>query len=197
MSGTQSRKQKILGDVKRKRHQRTIASFAIAIVLIAVVVVAIYFSTISNGQILIPANTGFDASCARPLHTHDVSGTIHVETAVNRNYTVGDFFLIWNKVLNQSGVFPYNQPLPSYLNCVTGTSLAYHSHPTLSIFYKKNGPSTINMTVNGNPEPLLQSYVFLKNAATAADTCTPPAGVTGCVPDSVVITYGPGVPAAF
>ena len=197
MSGTQSRKQKILGDVKRKRRQRTIASFTIAIVLIVVVVVAVYFATISSGGILIPANVGLDATCTRPLHTHDVSGTIHVEPAVDHNFTVGDFFLIWNKVLNKTGVFPYNQALPSYLDCVTGTSLAYHAHPTLSIFYKKNGPPTINMTVNGNPEPLLQNYVFLKNAATAAAPCTPPAGVTGCVPDNVIITYGPGVPAAF
>lgn len=193
----QSRKQRILGDVKKKRRQRTIYSLAIAIALIAIVVVGIYvLANNGNGSVLIPANTGFDASCARPLHTHDTSGTIHVETDVNRNYTVGDFFLIWNKVFNGSGVFPYNQPLPSNLACVTGT-LVYHSHPTLTIFVKKDGPSTVTMTVNGNPEPLLQNYVFIKNAATPNAGCTPPAGVTGCVADTVVITIGPNIPTAF
>lgn len=195
---SQSRKQRILQDVKKKRRQRATYSIVIAIVLVAIVVVGIYaLSTQNNGQILIPGNTGFDASCARPVHTHDVSGTLHVETDVNRNYTVGDFFLIWNKIFNSSGVFPYNQPLPSYLACVTGGTLAYHSHPTLAIFYKKDGPSTITMTVNGNPEPLLQNYVLPKNAATPSATCTPPPGVTGCIPVSIVITYGPGIPAAF
>jgi hypothetical protein len=30
-----------------------------------------------------------------PLHTHDASGTIHVESTVNRNFTLGEFINIW------------------------------------------------------------------------------------------------------
>ena len=30
-----------------------------------------------------------------PLHTHDSNGTIHVESSVHRNYTLGEFFQIW------------------------------------------------------------------------------------------------------
>jgi hypothetical protein len=30
-----------------------------------------------------------------PIHTHDSSGTIHVESTVNRNYTLGQFLSIW------------------------------------------------------------------------------------------------------
>ena len=30
-----------------------------------------------------------------PLHTHDDSGIIHVESAIDRNYTLGEFFKIW------------------------------------------------------------------------------------------------------
>ena len=30
-----------------------------------------------------------------PLHTHDTSGIIHVESTVNRNYTLGEFLNIW------------------------------------------------------------------------------------------------------
>lgn len=30
-----------------------------------------------------------------PLHTHDSSGIIHVESSVNRNYTLGEFFQTW------------------------------------------------------------------------------------------------------
>jgi hypothetical protein len=37
---------------------------------------------------------GADGAAA-PLHTHDVSGTIHVESTVNRNYTLGEFLDIW------------------------------------------------------------------------------------------------------
>jgi hypothetical protein len=30
-----------------------------------------------------------------PLHTHDASGTIHVESSIIRNYTLGEFLNIW------------------------------------------------------------------------------------------------------
>jgi hypothetical protein len=35
-----------------------------------------------------------------PLHTHDSSGTIHVESSANRNYTLGEFLNIWGLDLN-------------------------------------------------------------------------------------------------
>lgn len=37
-----------------------------------------------------------------PLHTHDTSGTIHVETSINRNYTLGEFLDTWGE-LEHSG----------------------------------------------------------------------------------------------
>jgi hypothetical protein len=30
-----------------------------------------------------------------PLHTHDGTGTIHIESVVNRDYTLGEFLSIW------------------------------------------------------------------------------------------------------
>ena len=35
-----------------------------------------------------------------PLHTHDSSGIIHVESSVNRIYTLGEFFKVWGLNLN-------------------------------------------------------------------------------------------------
>jgi len=32
-----------------------------------------------------------------PLHTHDTSGRIHIETDVNRLYSIGDFYRVWGK----------------------------------------------------------------------------------------------------
>jgi len=40
-------------------------------------------------------------SAMAPLHTHDNSGIIHVESTVNRNYTLGEFLNIWG--LNVKG----------------------------------------------------------------------------------------------
>ena len=30
-----------------------------------------------------------------PLHNHDDSGTIHIESTVNKNCTLGEFLTIW------------------------------------------------------------------------------------------------------
>jgi hypothetical protein len=45
-----------------------------------------------------------------PMHTHDSSGTIHIESTVNREYTLGEFLRIWGidpgtveKVTDKSG----------------------------------------------------------------------------------------------
>ncbi len=38
---------------------------------------------------------GGSNSCFEPVHTHDFSGIIHIESPTNTNYTIGNFFNIW------------------------------------------------------------------------------------------------------
>ncbi|MDA4130947.1 MAG: hypothetical protein OK457_09265 [Thaumarchaeota archaeon] len=38
---------------------------------------------------------GSTSSCFEPVHTHDSSGVIHIESPTNTNYTLNDFFNIW------------------------------------------------------------------------------------------------------
>ncbi len=45
-----------------------------------------------------------------PMHTHDAGGTIHIESTVEREYTLGEFLAIWGldpagivQVTNSSG----------------------------------------------------------------------------------------------
>jgi hypothetical protein len=37
-----------------------------------------------------------------PVHTHDTSGTIHVEASVTRGFTLGEFFSVWGQPLGPS-----------------------------------------------------------------------------------------------
>ena len=37
-----------------------------------------------------------------PLHTHDTSGIIHIESTVVRTFTLGQFFDVWGKTFNEN-----------------------------------------------------------------------------------------------
>lgn len=50
----------------------------------------------------IPATAGIVSGCMAEVHTHDLSGTIHVETAdAFRNFYLRDFFLVFDKPLQR------------------------------------------------------------------------------------------------
>lgn len=53
----------------------------------------------------IPTNIGITANCMRPVHTHDASGTIHIETPDNRAVYLRDFFGIWGKAFGRDYIF--------------------------------------------------------------------------------------------
>ncbi len=79
----------------------------------------------------VPADIGITPGCLEPLHTHDTSGQIHIETTVNRLYTIGDFFLVWKK--------PFGAPTQMLVN---GTSTApnasvilYDQPETIALYY--------------------------------------------------------------
>jgi hypothetical protein len=204
MSQTQTRKQKILGDVKRKRRQRAITSITIAVILIAIIVAAVIFLrpasnalqlpdylshcvigsgfyhshpeltiTVNGANVPVPQNT-FDSSCQQPIHTHNEVGVLHIETDQDRDYKLGDWFLLWGHfensatraILNSSQIFGFK------------TDVTHH----------------LTMTVNGVNDTSFQNHTFPRNAA--------PTGGTGgvglcsvaqnqpCVKDNIVITYG-------
>ncbi|MBU6501084.1 MAG: hypothetical protein KGJ89_03075 [Patescibacteria group bacterium] len=58
-----------------------------------------------NGQQQdIPANIGITLACMHPIHTHDTSGTLHVESPEARDFTLADFFAVWDKTFNQNQI---------------------------------------------------------------------------------------------
>jgi hypothetical protein len=50
------------------------------------------------------------------LHTHDETGVIHVESPVQRSYTLGDFFDIWHQPLSAAQVGPDKGAVTAFLN---------------------------------------------------------------------------------
>lgn len=63
-----------------------------------------HLEIIQDGQpVVVPADIGIEASCMRPIHTHDVSGTIHLEFPVKRDFTLGEFFQVWGQPMQKDG----------------------------------------------------------------------------------------------
>jgi hypothetical protein len=65
-------------------------------------------SIVLNGKKeVIPANIGITDICMHPLHTHDDTGTIHVESPVEKDFTLGDFFAVWGKDFSNIKILDY------------------------------------------------------------------------------------------
>jgi len=77
--------------------------------------------TINNESYPIPAGIGIiPNNCIYWLHTHDVSGIIHIESPVEKEFTLGQFLRIWNK-FNSSDIIVQNITN----NNINGTVVVY------------------------------------------------------------------------
>lgn len=53
---------------------------------------------------------GCDQPCISPLHTHDVTGVLHTESATAEDNTLGQFFIEWGQRLDEDCVATYCRP---------------------------------------------------------------------------------------
>ncbi|MBI4214801.1 hypothetical protein HY546_02295 [archaeon] len=63
---------------------------------------------VGGSERVLPANVGVTGSCMYWLHTHDPTGQIHVESSVNRPFTLGQFLKVWNKTQRETIPFSLN-----------------------------------------------------------------------------------------
>lgn len=62
-----------------------------------------HLTIIKNGEEQeIPANIGVSVACMRPIHTHDSSGKLHIEFPRQHDFTLRDFFEIWDKAFSSA-----------------------------------------------------------------------------------------------
>ena len=60
-----------------------------------------------NGQLIyIPPQIGIiPGKCIYWMHTHDGTGIVHIESPINRHFTLGQFFDLWKSKLSNPKVF--------------------------------------------------------------------------------------------
>ncbi|MEK9160840.1 MAG: hypothetical protein AAB440_02265 [Patescibacteria group bacterium] len=56
---------------------------------------------------IIPRDIGINALCMRAIHTHTADGTIHIEAPHERDFTLADFFAVWEKPFNETQILEY------------------------------------------------------------------------------------------
>lgn len=62
---------------------------------------------INGEEQIIPAEIGIQPTCMNSLHTHDATGTLHVEAPEKRDFTLGDFFAVWQKPFSQNELLDF------------------------------------------------------------------------------------------
>jgi hypothetical protein len=126
-----------LGRHKRRKNILKIGIPIVGAVIVLGVVFGIQASeqgTMDTKMVMhIPENVGIDNTLWKdhsldkygmqgmsPLHTHDNSGTLHVESTVNRDYTLGEFVNVWGSLDTGSGkilkVTVNGQPISDWKN---------------------------------------------------------------------------------
>ena len=215
----QSRKQRVLEEVKRKRQQRTIISLTIVAVLIAIIGVGVWALAMNSGKggnfpfpclgqeyvnlhvhpwlrinvntdtsggnttvpITIPAAVGIlspgfnqgavsSGSCYEPMHTHDSSGIIHIESqSTSDQYTLANFFKIWQvtcQIQSQDCVL------------INGVNRPIVFNQTDILGYTSGQGHTVSLIVDGqnytspNPENLvMNNYDYCTQTTIQSNPC--------------------------
>lgn len=61
-----------------------------------------------NGQpVLVPANIGVGQRWISPIHTHDASQIIHIESPIVATFTLGQFFDVWGVKFTETAIGGY------------------------------------------------------------------------------------------
>lgn len=105
---------------------------------------------VNGNPILVHSDIGIvPNNCLYWLHTHDDKGIIHIESPEKRNFTLGDFFDIWDQELSNSQIFDNrieetdNRTLDVYVNGdkVSAerdyTQIIINAHDEIAIIYGK------------------------------------------------------------
>jgi hypothetical protein len=107
-----------------------------------------------NGQnFTLPALIGITNDCLYWMHTHDETGIIHIESPIQKNFTLGEFFDIWKQKLSNNQVLNYttdsNHPLNVYVNGtktpngVDFRTINIHAHDVIAIVYGTPPPNIV------------------------------------------------------
>ena len=115
---------------------------------------------VDGHKVLVPAGVGIDPAVGyAPLHTHDPSGVLHVESTTVRPYTLGEFFAVWGVRLTPSCLGGYcaggDRQLRVYVD-----GRAYQGDPATLVLAAHQELVVAFGTAAQQPSPVPSSYQF-------------------------------------
>lgn len=93
---------------------------------------------VNNEDVNIPADIGIMGGIMSVIHTHDATGTIHLESPVPKDFTVGHFFFVWSRTAGEQKIF----------------------NSTCVLAYCNDGNKTVKMFVNGAASNEYGNYIM-------------------------------------
>jgi hypothetical protein len=114
---------------------------------------------IDGAKVTVPADIGIGSDFLSAIHTHDISGVIHVESPTRRAFTLGEFFDVWGVRFTSTCLGGYcdggGKTLRVYVDghLATGNirQIQLLSHEEIAAVY--GSPSD-------NPSPIPSTYSF-------------------------------------
>jgi hypothetical protein len=123
----------------------------------------VHVDVLNDGQpIPVPANIGIDTArrAISPLHTHDDSGVVHIESPVKRQFSLGEFFSEWGVSLSADHIGGLratgDKPLRVYVNgqprAGDPAAIIFNQHDEIALLYGTSKPGeTIPATYDFPP----------------------------------------------
>lgn len=115
---------------------------------------------VDSRKVPVPARIGIDPAVGfAPLHTHDASGIIHVESPIARGYTLGEFFAVWGVRFSPSCLGGYCAAGGTRLRVYVDGS-AYRGDPTTLPLASHQELVVALGTSSQLPSPIPSAYRF-------------------------------------
>ena len=85
---------------------------------------------IDGKEFPLPANIGITDTCMHSIHTHSDMPVVHVEAPVAKDFTLGDFFAVWEKPFDKDHIL--DQKFSDHQEYNTGSyGIRYHGEASL------------------------------------------------------------------
>jgi hypothetical protein len=116
---------------------------------------------IHGQKMSVPADIGINGikQYFSPIHTHDTTGIMHIESAVMQTFTLGQFFDIWGARFTNDCLGGYCTDATNILSVYSDGSLI-HSNPQSLALTPHEEIVIAYGTKNELPQPIPSSYVF-------------------------------------